>query len=162
MRQVFPMPTNIKPEREAAFWALVDKSQDCWIWTGNANHKGYGRFNIGGTEYKPHRLSYFWHNGTDPIGYYVCHSCDNPRCVNPAHLWLGRPFQNTADCRSKGRNTPAYKGRADRHDLLAECLADALDGAPGWRERAEALVILGRGPRSGPEYLRTLIVREAA
>lgn len=84
---------------EYEFWRRVDKSDGCWIWTGSKNQLGYGFFR----EKRAHRISYELNKGPIEPGLFVCHACDNPSCVNPDHLWLGRPKDNHADMVSKGR-----------------------------------------------------------
>jgi hypothetical protein len=82
----------------------------CWIWTANTSC-GYGRFRIGsavdGTRRKAfaHRLSYELANGAIPPGLFVCHRCDTPACVNPAHLFVGTQQMNMSDCAAKGRTS---------------------------------------------------------
>lgn len=85
------------------FWDKVDIAgpDDCWEWTG-ARCQGYGKFGIGQTLYKSSRLSYAIENG-DPGNFNICHSCDNPPCVNPAHLWVGTQQDNMNDCIVKNR-----------------------------------------------------------
>lgn len=86
----------------ARFWAKVDKSGDCWIWT-SARVGGYGVFTMDGRPLKAHRLAYQWTVGEIPAGMIVCHSCDNPPCVRPDHLWLGTTAENQHDKVRKGR-----------------------------------------------------------
>jgi len=94
------------------FWAKVDvgSPEECWIWNASKSLKSYGRFD-GGEKYKSaHRYSYLIHKGAIPDGMFVCHACDNPPCVNPNHLWLGTPSENTIDMLVKGRRPARKKG----------------------------------------------------
>ena len=90
------------------FWEKVDKrgSDDCWEWKGVQNGVGYGMIGRGGrSEGKmlAHRLSWELHNGPIPKGQFVCHQCDNPGCMNPAHLFIGSAADNSHDMVIKGR-----------------------------------------------------------
>lgn len=91
------------------FWDLVDKLSSpngCWLWTGPCDQRGYGRYYVGlGKGQYAHRLSYELVNGMKPGVMDVCHHCDTPLCVNPAHLFLGTHQDNMADMVAKGRST---------------------------------------------------------
>lgn len=87
------------------FWAKVNKRtrDECWKWTGQCNPEGRGQLSIAGSTYLATRLAYYIEHRADPGKLLVCHSCDNPNCVNPLHLWLGTQKDNVADCCEKNR-----------------------------------------------------------
>lgn len=80
----------------------VKKSGDCWIWTG-ATAGQYGKIRFRGKTYSAHRTSHLVFKGDIPKGKWVCHKCDVPKCVNPAHLFLGSPSDNRVDAMRKKR-----------------------------------------------------------
>lgn len=92
---------------EERFWARVQKSDGCWIWTGNRTYQGYGStYNAGYYEGKregAHRIAYRLTYGDFPKELLVCHHCDNPPCVRPDHLFLGSNKDNLLDAKNKGR-----------------------------------------------------------
>lgn len=86
------------------FWDCVDKTGDCWVWIAGKHSAGYGVIRVDGKTKCAHRLSCEWHHGKAPRGKnVVMHSCDNPSCVNPAHLRWGTQQDNIADAIAKGR-----------------------------------------------------------
>ena len=85
---------------------IVDPITGCWVWQGAKNKLGYSLMRDTDTMKMRtgHRMSYeFFNNQIIPPDMCVCHTCDNPSCVNPAHLWLGTRKQNTQDMQNKGR-----------------------------------------------------------
>lgn len=104
----------------------------CWHWTDAPDRYGYGRLQIKKRAVKAHRISYALHNGDLPADRLVCHSCDNPICVNPAHLFLGTDFDNRQDAKVKGRipakpgapNPGETNGRAKLTDAIVRDLLD--------------------------------------
>ncbi len=81
----------------------------CWLWTGVKARGNRGQFKLNKKKVLAPRFSYTLYKGVIPHGQVVCHSCDNPTCVNPAHLWLGTQGDNLRDCVAKGRHHLASK-----------------------------------------------------
>jgi hypothetical protein len=99
-----PMP-KLSPTQIARFWSKVDVGMDvhCWPWKGARNPRGYGSIRVLDVTYASHRIAYELGNGPVPDGKCVCHHCDTPSCVNPAHLFLGTIKENVQDAMRKGR-----------------------------------------------------------
>lgn len=95
----------------ADFWAKVDKSGECWIWTECRDRDGYGRFRLLGMNRRAHRIA--WEMAFGPVPAEtpcVLHRCDNTACVRPDHLWVGTVSDNNKDRAAKGRSASG-----DRH-----------------------------------------------
>ena len=114
---------------EAAHTKLLDRSvrgentpriegEKCLLWQGAKTSGGYGKISIEGRLWDTHRLSYRLSRGEMPSDQ-VCHTCDTPACVEPAHLWGGTQTDNMSDCAAKGRNGsqrhPESRPRGDDH-----------------------------------------------
>jgi len=95
-----------KEDRKKIFWLKVDKKgpDECWEFIGRKDAHGYGHFETGTKTMRAHRYAYeISHDIIIPYGKYVLHKCDNPSCVNPAHLFLGTQSDNMKDMDSKNR-----------------------------------------------------------
>lgn len=115
---------------EERFWSKVKMGEpdECWEWQAYFRGGGYGGFQWLGKPWKSHRVAWILTNGEVPDGLWVLHTCDNPACCNPAHLWLGTRSDNVRDMCAKGRGG-GYQGRQVRtlyadgnfsQELLAE------------------------------------------
>lgn len=112
---------------EERFWQKVDKAapNGCWEWTGSLHSKGYGQMSgsrRGDRPLKCHRVSWELHRGPVPDGLQVLHRCDNRRCVNPDHLFLGTAGDNSRDMVNKGRVS-----RGERHPFAKLTAADVTE-----------------------------------
>lgn len=97
------------------FWAKVDKSGDCWLWTGKKGRKGYGRFTVGNREIGAHRFALQERLGRElQLDEFACHECDTPACVRGDHLFAGSALDNARDAVSKGRHQ-ASRNRGKTH-----------------------------------------------
>jgi hypothetical protein len=148
------------------FWPKVNKNGHvaraelgpCWEWRAGRDRKGYGRFHLradeneGKAETLAHRSAWSMANGPIPNGLQVLHRCDNPPCVNLAHLWLGSNAENRADMMAKGR---AARGDRHRSKTRPETVAR---GEAHWSRRAPESVT--RGERSSFSKLSEREARE--
>lgn len=99
---------------EGRFWAKVDRSGCCWLWTAARNKAGYGVFNAGGITVLAHRYAYELENGPIPDGLRALHRCDTPACCRTDHICTGTQAENIADMIKKGRDRKATGERAAR------------------------------------------------
>lgn len=100
--------------REDRFWRKVSMGgvNDCWEWLAFKLKTGYGRFRMGSEMVYAHRVAYCLHHGLELVeirSKCVCHSCDNPPCCNPDHLWIGTKADNQHDMAEKGRSQVGEK-----------------------------------------------------
>lgn len=107
------MRVNSFEEHPKVVWLreFAVAQEECVIWPHGKDRDGYGRLTFKGKGYRAHRVVLSWKEGRDlKKGELACHSCDNPSCVNPDHLWVGSPKDNTQDMWSKGRQNGHMQG----------------------------------------------------
>lgn len=93
------------PRFDRDFWDFVDKSGECWVWTGATNPSGYGLWSDlrnTGERGLAHRISLARVSPPESKRLLACHRCNNPPCVNPAHMYWGTPLDNSRDVAASG------------------------------------------------------------
>ena len=93
---------------------VVCGDDDCWDWQGSLSGSRYGQMRVNGRLTYVHRIAYEVTTGEIPAGLFVLHTCDNRKCCNPSHLWLGTNKDNQQDCVQKGRK---YIARGAEHPM---------------------------------------------
>lgn len=110
------------------FWPkvnVVDKDK-CWIWEGHTYKDGYGQCSYKNKKFRTHRVSYMLHNKFINKEILVCHHCDNPKCVNPSHLFVGTHRDNVNDKVAKNRQLKGMNApMAKLTDFDVFCIRDA-------------------------------------
>lgn len=117
-----PGPIRLYGRDAERFWQKVGPHDDpdaCWEWQAATDGHGYGHMNYEGRQQRAPRVAWQVLVGPIPAGIHVCHRCDNPSCVNPAHLFLGTAADNMRDMWAKGRGVAPGAGwkhaRGERH-----------------------------------------------
>ena len=102
----------------------VDEEKGCWIWQGFFHPEGYGYINYKHSCTPAHRVSYILTKGPIPDGLFVCHHCDNRKCVNPEHLYVGTVQDNNNDRVLRGRSIGLKGEEHHNHKLPNDAVRD--------------------------------------
>lgn len=141
-------------ERIERFWAKVDKTGDCWLWTASTDGMGYGLFGTGPSRSeRAHRVSYRLAFGEIAPDLCVLHRCDNPSCVRPEHLFLGTRADNMRDRQQKGRQ--AHGERHSRAKLTETAVREIRE----LRARGEQLRAIAEKFSIAPETVSAIAHR---
>lgn len=127
------------------FWSkvIILGEEECWPWKGAHDNNGRGQFWLEGRRHRSPRIAWSLHNGVPfPDHLHACHSCDNPACCNPKHIWPGTRSENFLDAARKGRlNFQRSTPRANRNLGKTHCIR-------GHEFTAENTVVKSSGKRS--------------
>jgi hypothetical protein len=120
----------------------VNKSSGCWNWKGFIAPNGYGRIKFKGQQSNAHRFAWIAYNGEIPEGLFVCHHCDNKKCCNPEHLFLGAHQDNMDDGKAKKRFRSLAGEAHGMHTLTNDDIwYIRAKRAKGWRQVRIAAVL---------------------
>jgi hypothetical protein len=145
-------PNKYKTPVKELLERRLDKSGECWLWTGYITKAGYGRLrettgHYQGVDHYTHRLAYQLYVGDIPDGMNVCHTCDTPACCNPDHLFLGTDADNHADKVLKGRQS---KGENHGQSIYTEDIIRDV------KYSNEPAAVIARRYGMRPEYARDI------
>lgn len=146
----------------ARFWSRVRRAESdaCWEWQGAIGRHGYGVISTGrGRSTTAHRLSWRMLRGEISEGLCVCHTCDNRRCVNPAHLFLGSRGDNNADARAKGRAIDPPRHTGEEHPGAKLTAQQVCEIRRLYRPRHGILAALGRQFGVSSVQIRNIVER---
>ncbi len=117
-----PMPEKRLFITRANFWAFVEKTDTCWLWKASKIN-GYGNLKENGKNRRASQVSWeITHGKPWPKPLLACHTCDNPACVNPDHIWPGTAKENMRDAHKKGRLiAPGERGLIPWNKNITHC-----------------------------------------
>lgn len=161
------MSSRFTKEHRQRFWKKVStgKKKSCWEWKFGCTKAGYGQLQIRAVSPRPllaHRVAWELTNGVIPEGLHILHECDNPRCCNPNHLFLGTQRDNNLDRTLKGRTASGDRNGARTQPHLNAFVQNRGSGLRGERhpnaklsdEDVEQIIAASRKGVSGVDLAR--------
>lgn len=125
MADILPFRSIASIQRFTKYTAF--RHNGCVEWTGRISNKGYGFFTFVGDNVTAHRVSYVWANSKEiPKDRFVCHKCDNKRCVNPEHLYIGSRSDNAKDFHQRHPNAHLFKEWGKKLGMKSKVLSDSV------------------------------------
>ena len=111
---MFKFRNGAPPDERLLHYRHVNPETGCWEWTGALNNRGYGVMTLGGVVLLAHRVAaHLWLGFDQDSPLFICHHCDNRKCIKPEHLFPGTHSENILDAVRKGRvKSPALRGEA--------------------------------------------------
>lgn len=135
----------------------------CWEYQGWCNEWGYGTMGYRGKTWMVPRLAHVLWKGPIPKGFYICHTCDNPPCANPDHLWAGKSRENLKDCVAKGRHTQANQTHCKHgHPLSGDNVRTYKHGDGKLKRHCQTCVRIGHEKQSYIEWRRAYQAKRRA
>jgi len=144
MKAKIPTENKINEKDKKRFLSKIQKTDACWIWIGTIKPNGYGQFGLNYKIHYAHRFAYKLFIGEITKDLCVLHKCDNRRCVNPNHLFLGTLKDNVEDCIKKGRNKLPPILRGENHGSSKLKLSDVVAIRRMYQQKEYTMVFLGK------------------